>query len=209
MGDFGFGQKIGSMGNPKLNFLFEVLRNYSWRMGVYAESPRLTVLHLETIVSLLTYRTKLGTEWQKWSNKFASTILETPRSRSKGRFEVILDSKDPSTGKPPLQQELLADAIFLMLAGSDTSATAMSAIFFYLVENAVQYTRLITEIRDRFSDVEDIHSGSALASCTYLTACIEESMRMSPPAPRAIWREVDHGGTAIDGKYIPAGYDVG
>ena len=33
-------------------------------------------------------------------------------------------------------------------------------------------------------------------------------MRLAPPAPGALWREVCAGGATIDGKHIPAGYDV-
>ena len=33
-------------------------------------------------------------------------------------------------------------------------------------------------------------------------------MRLAPPAPGALWREVSAGGAIVDGKQIPAGYDV-
>lgn len=33
-------------------------------------------------------------------------------------------------------------------------------------------------------------------------------MRLAPPAPGALWREVCWGGAIVDGKQIPAGYDV-
>ena len=85
----------------------------------------------------------------------------------------------------------------------------MCATFFYLTRDPEAYTKLVTEIRDAFSCLDDIRSGPSLESCVYLTACIEESMRMSPPTPRAPWREVELGGAEVDGKWIPRGYDVG
>ena len=63
------------------------------------------------------------------------------------------------------------------------------------------------EVRAAFNHADDIHSSQALTDCVYLRACIYESMRMSPPAGGALWRESE--GVVIDGKYIPAGYDVG
>lgn len=33
-------------------------------------------------------------------------------------------------------------------------------------------------------------------------------MRLAPPAPGALWREVSTGGAIVDGKQIPSGYDV-
>ena len=93
--------------------------------------------------------------------------------------------------------------------GSDTSAITMCATFFYLTSNPKAYDKLAREIRETFSSVDQIRSGSLLRSCNYLAACVNESMRMSPPTPRAPWREVELGGAEIDGELIPEGYDVG
>ena len=94
-------------------------------------------------------------------------------------------------------------------SGSDTSAITMCATFFYLTHNPEAYGRLVAEIRDTFSCLDDVRSGALMDSCVYLSACIEESMRMSPPTPRAPLREVKKGGIEVDGEYIPEGLDVG
>jgi cytochrome P450 len=51
--------------------------------------------------------------------------------------------------------------------------------------------------------------GTSLTSCTYLRACIDETMRISPSVGSALWREVDTSGAEIDGLYVPAGCNVG
>jgi len=85
----------------------------------------------------------------------------------------------------------------------------MSAALFYVLHHRTTYKQLVDEIRHTFASVDDIHTGSKLQSCTYLSACITESLRLAPPSPRAPWREAREGGVSIDGVYIPAGYDVG
>jgi cytochrome P450 len=65
------------------------------------------------------------------------------------------------------------------------------------------------EVRNKFKSVSDIRMGPRLNSCVYLRACIDEALRMAPPAGGTLWREVDEGGAVIDGIPIPAGYDVG
>ena len=216
------------MKDASLSFILDVLQSYSWRMGVYGQFPQLTVLRLESLTSFLPYRADLGKKWGRWSKTFSSTILDRSSRKGKGRFSIILESKDPKTGRPPLEPELWAEGSVIMLAGahcinlscnyntllthntgSDTSAISMCATFFYLTCNPEAYTKTVTEIRDTFSCVDDIRSGSSLESCLYLSACIEESMRLSPPTPGTLWREVERGGAEVDGRYIPEGYDVG
>jgi cytochrome P450 len=85
----------------------------------------------------------------------------------------------------------------------------MTSIFFYLSQNPDSYEKLIREIRSRFSSLSEIQTGPQLAQCHYLRACIDESMRMSPPISSTLWGEVRSGGIVIDGEYIPEGVDVG
>lgn len=93
--------------------------------------------------------------------------------------------------------------------GSETTATLLAALFFYLTRFPAAYSKLAVEIRERFQNVEAIRSGPELASCKYLLACIKETLRMSPPAVGSHWREVERGGQTIDGDFVPAGYEVG
>lgn len=85
----------------------------------------------------------------------------------------------------------------------------MAGCFFYLSRHPDAYKKVCEEVRATFASSDEIHMGSALNSCTYLRACIDESLRMSPPVGGALWREVCQGGVNIDGHTIPEGYDVG
>ena len=93
--------------------------------------------------------------------------------------------------------------------GSDTTATAISAACFYLSRNPHAYSRLATEIRSTFQNLESIHQGAELSSCAYLRACMDEAMRLSPPAPGVFFREVTNGDVMINAELMPRGCDVG
>lgn len=96
--------------------------------------------------------------------------------------------------------------------GGDTVATGTSAAFFYLTHNPECYRTLAREIRSAFDSEEDIKAGPRLSGCTYLRACIEEALRMSPPVSTTLWREkdpVDHKPLVIDGHVIPHGTLIG
>lgn len=95
--------------------------------------------------------------------------------------------------------------------GSDTTSTTLSALFFYLSRNPECYSRLCQEIRSAFSSDSEIRSGTQLASCTYLRACLDETLRMCPAVPGTLWREETLESKAlskplvIDGHVIPEG----
>lgn len=102
-------------------------------------------------------------------------------------------------------------------AGGETTSTALSALFFYLSRNPAVYQKLAHEIRSTFANSAEIHGGPQLASCRYLRACIDETLRMSPPVTGTPWRELyadeqgHQGGQSlvIDGHIVPPGTQVG
>ena len=96
-----------------------------------------------------------------------------------------------------------------MQIGSDATSTGLAGCFSYLTLHLEAYGRLYEEIRGSFSSLDEIRSGPKLTACVYLRACIDESLRMSPPVGGAPWREILDRGLTIDGNTIPPGYDVG
>lgn len=85
----------------------------------------------------------------------------------------------------------------------------MAATIFYLVRNPQALEKATAEVRGKFADVEDIRQGATLNTCSYLRACIDEAMRLSPSVGGLLPREVLAGGMTIDGAHVPAGTVVG
>ena len=132
--------------------------------------------------------------------------VETDR---KDFFYYLLNARDPETGKGFTGPELWGESNLLIIAGSDTTSTALAAAFFYLVHNPKALEKLTEEVRSTFSDIEEIHSSPTLNSCVYLRSVIDEAMRLSPPVGGLLPREVLSGGIDIDGLHIPEGCIVG
>lgn len=134
---------------------------------------------------------------------------KSEEDKRKDFFYYLLHAKDPETGDSFKPMDLVGEAALLVGAGSDTSSTAISALFFYLTRNQKALKRLQEEVRATFDDVEEIKYSAKLTSMTYLKACIDEAMRMSPPVPGLLDRLVLPGGATIDGHQIPTGTTVG
>jgi cytochrome P450 len=101
----------------------------------------------------------------------------------------------------------------LQRAGGDTTATALTAAFFYLSRYPSCYQKLAIEIRSTFKSGIEIQGGVKIAGCSYLRACIDESLRITPPTPTTLWRELragfDNEPLIIDGHIISSGTQVG
>lgn len=111
---------------------------------------------------------------------------------------------------------LWSEAVFFMTAGGTPPAATMSALFFYLSRYPACYQKLAQEIRGRFASGRDVTGGPALASCRYLRACIDESLRMAPPSLATLWREQaaddperGRAPLVVDGHVIPPGTQFG
>ena len=65
------------------------------------------------------------------------------------------------------------------------------------------------EIDLTFSDVTEIHDSKAIQKCKYLCACIDESLRLSPPVGGLLEREVLDGGLELNGHFFPIGTNIG
>lgn len=128
-------------------------------------------------------------------------------------FYHLLKARDPETGLGFSTPELWGESNLLIIAGSDTTSTALAATLFYLVRNPLALAKVVSEVRAAFKeDVEDIRQGAVLGGCGYLRACIDEAMRLSPSVGGIVPREVGPGGLPLtkDGKgLVPAGTVVG
>jgi cytochrome P450 len=101
-----------------------------------------------------------------------------------------------------LEPEILASSPLVITAGSETTASSLSALVFYLGSNPIAYERLTRELRSAFSDEEEI-TLSSTQRLEYLHACIEEALRVYPPVPETPPRQSPGG--MIDGKWVPKG----
>ncbi|KAK8091868.1 hypothetical protein PG997_002229 [Apiospora hydei] len=100
--------------------------------------------------------------------------------------------------------EMHANAEVFMTAGTETSATLLSGLCYYLMVNPDKMEKITGEIRGAFAKDDDM-SLEALVALPYLNACIEEALRVYPPLPDLIPRIIPEGGNVILDKWIAPG----
>ena len=95
------------------------------------------------------------------------------------------------------------------LTGSDTANTALTCVFYFLARHTDVLARLTASIRRSFASVDDLENSHALASNPYLRACIDEAMRLCPPVPMLLPRDVCVGGLDVMGHHFLPGTVIG
>ncbi|KAL1641284.1 hypothetical protein SLS58_006186 [Diplodia intermedia] len=98
-----------------------------------------------------------------------------------------------------------------LIAGSDTTATAMRASLLAIISNPRVYARLTREIDDAIAagKVSSPIRDSEARNLPYLQAVIKEGLRRFSPITQLRERVVPPQGDTFDGKFIPGGTFVG
>ena len=100
--------------------------------------------------------------------------------------------------------ELAANADLLMIAGSETTATLLAGVTFWLLKTPAALRRLTQEVRSTFDSDTDITFRAVSTKLPYMLACLEEGLRLYPPVPSAFARKTLPGApTPISDSLVP------
>ncbi|PSN65308.1 putative benzoate 4-monooxygenase cytochrome P450 [Corynespora cassiicola Philippines] len=209
MGDLSLGESFRSMEkmetHPWQQFLLDNIAAATWigiaeRWGFrrfinWLTPPslmRAVFEYYELNSSMIMKRIKLGKE----RGDFLDHIL---------KHDLIEDNKNEDI-KGMHIEELKNTAGDIALAGSETTATLLAGLFYYLLMNPAVLDKVTEEVRTLPHD-EDITIAST-SKLPYFVAVLEEGLRIFPPAPLPACREIPPGGNAVGGYFFPAGTRV-
>ncbi|KAI1375795.1 cytochrome P450 [Hypoxylon crocopeplum] len=205
IGLLSFGFPLHCQEEEKYRFLSDDLAENNCRLNAYMQIPTIAKYRLQGPIDMIWYKAQeKGFRLIEFMIK--SRMVQDQHARH-DLYSFVADALKTEEGKTLRVHDLWMEAIFFIVAGGDTTATAMAATLFYVARHRECYEKLAEEIRSSFQSGSEI-CGSKLAGCHYLRACIDESMRMSPPVAGPVWRQLspDDDGSrpfVVDGHVIP------
>ncbi|TPX07064.1 uncharacterized protein E0L32_011052 [Thyridium curvatum] len=174
---------------------------------------------LKTATMVLGFR-----RYSSWVNQFIEYYVKNNEQARKAESEHFryaaerIDARwNRSANRPDpwaaflgglTREEQHVTASALMVAGTETTATALSGLTYHLLQNPAVAEKLKEEIRSSFRCYDDINFDS-LARLKYMDACLKEALRIYPPVPSGLPRVTPPGGLVICDHYIPGGTIVG
>lgn len=192
MGNLCFGQSFDILVNKGQRFITELIDKTAHNHYICGNYLPLRTLKIGNFLfpTISADRWKFILHSRACANERMKMAKEGRDEGMRDFFHFLLEAKDPETGEGFETVELWGEANVLMIAGSDTTSTAMAAAMFYLTKHPKTLKRLQDEVRSRFTATEEIVQGQDLLGCAYLRAVINEAMRLCPPVPGLLPREV-------------------
>jgi cytochrome P450 len=121
-------------------------------------------------------------------------------------LQSMIDAKDPETGESLTDLEIVDECMVLLFAGMDTTANTLTWTLYEIIKHPELYELIANEVIEKFPNLnEPISLDVAKSELKYLSAAIQEAMRMHPVAAGHLPREVPEGGLTVQGHYLPQG----
>lgn len=140
-------------------------------------------------------------------DRIINGIIETRRRSDKKHddlLQMLMDVEDVDTGEKMSDRQLRDESMTIFLAGHETTALALSWLWYLLEKNPDKAEKLYTEVdtvlQGRIPQLND------LKDLTYIRQVIDETLRLYPSA-WAIGRNAKED-DEIGGYRIPADYNV-
>ena len=135
--------------------------------------------------------------------------LETYRNAEKQDTQVVFDTLTASLTD---EEDIVAEALGILVAGSDTTAFTLTVAVWHIAHNASLKQKLMKVLAEAFPAREAPMTLLKLEAIPYLSACVREALRMASTAPGKLPRVVPGGNAdplVVDGKVVPPGTIVG
>ncbi|KAK2606432.1 hypothetical protein QQS21_003125 [Conoideocrella luteorostrata] len=201
IGHLGFGVDFGCLNSSKyhpwVGALTKNLKEYRWVQF-------LMYIGLDKLVHLITNNTFLRAKMmhENLTKEMLKQSLANPDMvrDTTGLLDALVSLKRPALSFERLHSNLA----LIIIAGSETNATLLVSIASILAEHPAIQQKVADEIRSAFKNEEEITMPS-VNRLKYLMACIDEAMRLFPPAAIGGPRVVPQGGATVAGHYVPQG----
>lgn len=79
--------------------------------------------------------------------------------------------------------KIVSTSVVFMIAGSETTATTLSASTYLALRHPPVWEKLVKEVRSSFESVSDISFETVTSRLPYMLAVLNETLRLYPPIP--------------------------
>ncbi|KAL3298791.1 isotrichodermin C-15 hydroxylase (cytochrome P-450 monooxygenase CYP65A1) [Colletotrichum asianum] len=201
-GDLTFGESFDAVGQGKTNVWVSIIIDGGYFNMLSSLRRRLPLMNLVLPFMLPKDSAAKYAMHNRLTGEKLDKRLEMGDSAHRDDFFSYILRKG---GNEVSRAELVNQSSTLIVGGSETTATCLLALAYYLLKDRARLEKLNEEVRAAFGSVGEI-TGESASRLPYLNAVIEESLRIFSPASFGLPRTCP--GAVIDGQMIPEGVTV-
>jgi cytochrome P450 len=202
MGDLAFGRSFEALEKAESHFYIKVMhetnefgthmQTLTWLLGITLLLPQ----KLNPLLKLVLYSQECVEERQ-------TRVPEEPDVMSH-----ILEAGPFFHDKKLDKLILTGEARLLIVAGSDTTASTLTYILYNIAKHPAVAKKLREELEEHHVANDETFDITALHHLSYMTAVINETLRLHPPVPGGVFRNTPPEGATVGGHYLPGGVTV-
>ncbi|ETN45185.1 uncharacterized protein HMPREF1541_10062 [Cyphellophora europaea CBS 101466] len=197
MGDLAFGRSFNGLQSETTH----------WAIDAIYDSNKTTV-----VVGCTPWLAHLLTRLPDWLNpqaallRFSDASLQARQQLDPEEPDIMshLLAADAFYADPKAQQDLMkGDSRLIIIAGSDTTASTLTFLFYYLASEPQLQRRLRKELA-----ANNLHDSASIAvesvqHLPYLDGLVNETLRLHPPVQTSTMRETPAEGLQVGDRFIP------
>jgi cytochrome P450 len=205
IGDLAFGESFGGL---------ETSTYHAWVKSMFDSLKIIPFVELAQQYPLVSwvFRTFIPNSAQEKADQhrgFARERAMQRVNRDEGDYRHdFMDSMLKHRGEKEglSDDEIASNSNVLIIAGSETTATLLSGVTYWLLRTPGALAKATQEVRSAFDSENDITFTSTSSRVPYVLACLTEALRMYPPVPSNLPRRSPGDTvTCIAGVNIPPG----
>ncbi|KAK1992305.1 cytochrome P450 [Colletotrichum falcatum] len=201
LGDLAFGESFNCLKDSEYHSWVKIIFD-----NVKASALGIEVRRFPVVARLLEYLLPAHLVEQRNQHTALTRHKVSKRLEAKGErpdfMHSLLRKRENKTEFTILELESTSSAI--IIAGSETTSTALAGITYFLATHPDVMKKLCDEVRTSFATEDDIDMQS-VQKLRYMSAVINEGMRMFPPVATGVPRKVFNGGGVFLGQFVPEG----
>ncbi|KAI3338273.1 cytochrome P450 [Ustulina deusta] len=203
IGDLAFGESFGAIESPEPHPWISIILG-ALKQGALVDVFKRFPTAGKILTILLHYQIKKLTADTGSNEEMAIDLVERRIARESSRKDFLTRLLEDRVEKGVSVLQLAAHTSDFVIAGSETTATALATMTYYLLRNPEIMKALQEEIRSSFNSYDEI-TGKSTQRLRYLKAVMLEAMRIYPPLPFALPRVVPSPGESVAGSFLPGG----
>ncbi|KAF7846282.1 hypothetical protein BT93_L4670 [Corymbia citriodora subsp. variegata] len=197
MGDLAFGKSFGMLASGTTHYFMKALHADMTNIGLFSHA--LWLFPLFKITPVLNAE---HIKFWRWLGVQVDERKQMKPDRPDVFSWLLADHEAQQPITKQAEMDLVGDASLIVVAGSDTTAASLTALFFELALHKEEMKQVQEEV-DQYFEQNPAADAHSLSKLSYLDAVINEALRLHPPVPSGVQRFTPPEGIQIGSVFVP------